>query len=226
MTEHEDVLEQLYGILDDWKRRQFGEEQGEVLERLRVLSGTAPATSEELQNVTEALREVAAAIATRQERTPSPELTKIADLLEQVAGRTATTQAKSDIHDNFRRLAARMRATHDPGNNPLPVPPAASLDEAGPIEPTMLFPDGDASIYGSDLDAVAEIRVGGSPATIQERMPARVRFTVPDLGPGVVVIEIVLADGTLLTRADGTNLTAEIEGAGYTSQQSTKGRRS
>ena len=128
----------------------------------------------------------------------------------------------------MRSTASRISSIVEKANKPLPVgaSPAASLDETDPIEPRTLVPDADASIYGTGLDAVVRIRVDGSPARIQEWMPGRVQFTVPDVGPGDVEIEIVLGDGTLLTRADGTNLTAEVEGVGYVSERSTKGRRS
>lgn len=237
IKEVEETLGELESAIETGSIRQMvADPYAAMLERVKDLKQKVAElrfSREEEERLTAAFEKLADAITTRQERAPSPELAVIGERLEQIAGRTATTQDKRDIHDNFVKLAERMGRGRrvDTGNDPLsvgvPAPESPTLSDPQPIEPTTLFPGGDASIYGTGLDAVDKIDVDGSPARIRRRMSYEVQFTVPDVGPcDDAVINIVLANGDLLTRADGSNLTAEVEGVGYTSQQSTKGRRS
>jgi hypothetical protein len=209
----EDLLEQLYGILDDWKAQNFGGDPiVEAIDNLRVMAATAPATSEELKKVTAALEKLANAVAAQQGPAgdSAPELKKIARTLERLAANVtaedSTEREREEIADNVAEIASRMGRRLDTGSVRMtPTRPEASLDKANPIAPKTVFADGDASIYGVGLDAVREVRIDGSRAAIRRRTSREVEITVPArVGNGKVGVEVVLADGRVLqTSAKG-----------------------
>lgn len=209
----EDLLKQLYGILDDWKAQNFGGDPiVEAIDNLRLMAATTPTTSEELKKATAALEKLADAVAAQSGPggDSAPELKKIARTLETLARRVrtddATEQEREEVADNVAEIAARMGRRPDTGSVRMkPTPPEASLDRANPIAPKTVFADGNASIYGVGLDAVREVRIDGSPAAIRRRAAREVAITVPArVGPGKVGVEVVLADGRVLqTSAKG-----------------------
>lgn len=215
----EDLLEQLYGILDDWKAQNFGGDPiVEAIDNLRVMAATTPATSEELKKVTAALEKLANAVAMQQGPAgdSAPELKKIARTLERLAANVraedSTEREREEIADNVAEIASRMGRRLDTGSVRMkPTPREASLDRANPIAPKLVFADGDASIYGVGLDAVREIRIDGSPAAIRRRTSREVEIRVPaGVGSGKVGVEVVLADGSVLqTTAKGVQTSAK-----------------
>jgi hypothetical protein len=216
VTDREELLEQLYGILDDWKAQQFGGEQiVEAIDKMRMVAATAPGTSEELRRIAEAVEGLAKAMAAQQGTTyegPAP---------------VPESAPQREVRENFAEIKRRMGRTPDTGGDAVEVDalPASSLSERDPVQPSPVFPDGDASIYGVGLDAVRAIRFDGSRAPIRRRGPGEVQVTVPsDISRGEVDVEVELADGTCLTGS--VEVADDGPGGGYFRQQPTKGGRS
>lgn len=207
--EVKELLQQLYGILDDWRANKFGGETlADAIDKLAAVAGTAPKPTAELKKISDTLdRLVDTAGAQPPASTDmSRQLEKIAGALEQIAD-SATAQEPTDegqqaIRANFAEIAVRMGTRLDTGNDAVAIEPipTSSLSDRDPILPDPVFPGGDASIYGVGLDTVREVQFDGECAAIRRRAPGEVRLTVPsDLDPRRAKVTILLPHGRHLT---------------------------
>jgi hypothetical protein len=207
VTTQEQMLEQVYGLLDDWKAQQFGGEPiVEAINNLTAVSGTA--TRQELERIVEGVQNLAEVLATQQVL-QAAELTAALQAL--AAGGTSFTPATTDPSDearakiraNVEEISLRMGKKLGTGNEALEIGPAdtIALSEFDPILPVPIRAGGDATIYGAGLDNVVAVLVDGQSATIGRVLPGEVDFTVPADVPasGVATIEVITIDAASFT---------------------------
>jgi hypothetical protein len=195
VTERDELMDQLYGLLEDWKARDFGGDTiVEALEKLIAVIGSSPATSHELEKIRVALERLADAVESQPDALTEAGAVELRPAgVTTPAGEDRAAEARDVIHRNVAELAERMSWRTDPTDDPLSItaPPAAAPRE---IVPSAVLPGSDASLYGAGLTAVRGIFVDGSRATIRRRLPGEVAFEVPsDVSDGDV--EVRLADG-------------------------------
>jgi hypothetical protein len=218
------MLEQLYGILDDWKAQRFGGEPiVDAINNLTAVSGTA--TRHELERIVEGLDRLAEVLANQQVLTAA-ELTATLQALTGSSGTSfssSTTDpsddARAKIRHNVEELALRMGKRLGTGDEALEIddPPSIVLSEFDPILPIPLRAGGDAAIYGAGLDNVSEIVVDGNSATIGRILPGEVDFTVPaETSAGIATVNVITVDGLALEFA------VEVTGGIYSVQKSSR----
>src|SRR5215831_8725391 len=214
------MLEQLYGILDDWKAQQFGGEPiVEAINNLTAVSGTA--TRQELERIVEGLQSLAEVLASQQPLV----VAELAAALGGGAGTSFSTstdpsdEARAKIRENVEEIAVRMGKKLGTGDEAVEIgpPDKIQLSDVDPILPVPIRAGGDATIYGAGLEAVTDIVVDGAPAQIGRILPGEVDFTVPqDTSAGVVTVQIFTVDG------DELDLGVEVTGGIYTVQKSSR----
>lgn len=201
MPPQDKLLDQLYGLLEDWRAKQYGGETiVDAIERLIAVIGASP-TNAELEKIRIALEKLAdvaeapseAAVEAWRSRTLMDVRTAAGAPAPEAPTTDLAAEARNVVHRNVAELKRRMGWRPDPGNDPIPItaPPSATTTE---IVPRTVSPGGDASLYGTGLTAVREIFVGGYPARIRRRMPGEVAFEVPAAAENGDVV-VTLADG-------------------------------
>jgi hypothetical protein len=204
-----ELLQNLYGILEDWKAHKYGGETlAEAIDKLAAAAGTAPKPTAELKKISTTLNRLVDA-ASAQPPAPSDtsgQLDKIASALEQIAARAVagdtTNEAQQKIRENFAQIATRMGPRPDTGNNAVRFLPArrSSLSARDPILPTPVFAGADASIFGVGLDDVCDVLFGDHRAAIRRRTAGELQLTVPcDVAPPTSQITVKLGSGETMT---------------------------
>jgi hypothetical protein len=224
VTTQEQLLEQVYGILDDWKAQQFGGEPiVEAINNMTAVSGTA--TRQELERIVEGLQNLAEVLA-NQQALAAAELTATLQALAAGGAETSfststdpSDEARAKIRENVEEIALRMGKKLGTGDEAVEISPPDKvvLSDFDPILPVPIRPGGDATIYGAGLDAVTDIVVDGTSASIGRILSGEVDFTVPqDTSAGVVTVQIFTVDN------DQLDLDVEVTGGISTVQKSSR----
>jgi hypothetical protein len=224
----EELLEQMYGILDDWKAQRFGGEPiVEAIEKLAAVSGGT--RRDELDVLVDGMRNLAAALVEQQVISAAELTTALQALVATtsggVGGSDDTTGNESDqIRQNVAELSRRMGPKLGTLDEPVTIgdPAAATLSKVDPILPVPLLPGGAATLHGAGLSAVTGIRVDGTAVIVERVLAGEVDFTAPrDLVPDSTVEVIAFLP-------DNQALAVDVAvGAGQTTgQQSNKGVKS
>jgi hypothetical protein len=184
VTTQEQMLEQMYGILDDWKAQQFG--GAPIVEAIERTAVSTSATNQELKHAVEGLKDLAEVLHQQQVSAPA------------TAASAPSDEARKEIRDNVHRLFVRMGRRLGTGDEPLEIqdPELVVLSRRNWILPVPLRGGGDAAIYGGGLDNVHGIIIDGKPATIGRILPGEVEFAVPaDVRTDKVDVRIELKKG-------------------------------
>jgi hypothetical protein len=224
VTTQGQMLEQVYGILDDWKAQQFGGESiVEAINNLTAVSGTA--TRQELERIAEGLQGLAEVLA-NQQALAAAELTATLQALSAGGGGTSSSpstdpsdEARAQIRENVEEIALRMGKRLGTGDEAIEIGPPDSIvfSALDPILPVPIRPGGDATIYGAGLEAVSDIVIDGTSVSIGRILPGEVDFTVPqDTSAGVVTVQIFTVDGEEFV------LDVEVSGGIYSVQKSSR----
>jgi hypothetical protein len=207
VTTQQQMLEQVYGILDDWKAQQFGGEPiVEAINNLTAVSGTA--TRQELERIVEGLQSLAEVLA-NQQALAADEVTAALLAIASSGGTTVTPppdpsdEARAQIRANVEEISLRMGAKLGTGNEALEIgpPDKVVLDAVNPILPVPLLAGGEATIFGAGLDNVSEINVDGEPTTLGRILSGEVDFTVPTdvSASGTATVEVITIDNESFT---------------------------
>jgi hypothetical protein len=206
------MLDQVYGILDDWKAQQFGGEPiVEAINNLTAVSGTA--TRQELERIVESLQNLAEVLANQQAVAADGAGTSFSTSTD------PSDEARAKIRENVEEIALRMGKKLGTGDEAVEIgpPDKVVLSDFDPILPVPIRPGGDATIYGAGLDSVTDIVVDGTSASIGRILPGEVDFTVPqDTSAGVVTVQLFTVDNYEL------DLDVEVTGGIYTVQKSSR----
>jgi hypothetical protein len=213
VTTQQQMLEQVYGILDDWKAQRFGGEPiVEAINNLTAVSGTA--TRQELERIVDGLQNLAEVLANQQALAAAGQAAPVASGASFAAATDPSDEARAKIRENVEEIAIRMGKRLGTGDEAVEIGPPEKvvLSAFDPILPVPIRAGGDATIYGAGLDAVTDIEVDGTPALIGRILPGEVDFTVPDdASAGVVTVRIFTYD-------DELDLDVEVTGGIYSAR--------
>jgi hypothetical protein len=224
----EELLEQMYGILDDWKAQRFGGEPiVEAIEKLAAVSGGT--RRDELDVLVGGMRNLAEALVEQQVISGAELTTALQALVSATSGGSGDsddpTGGESDqIRENVAELSLRMGPKLGTGDEPLTIgePAAATLSDVDPILPVPLLPGGEATLYGAGLGAVTGISVDGTEVVVERVLSGEVDFTAPyDLVSGTTVRVIAFLPNNLALAVD-----VAVGPGQTTGQQSKKGVKS
>ena len=191
MTTQEQMLGQVYGILDDWKAQQFGGEP--IVEAINSL--TAAPVRRRGRNSSGSSRVCRAwPRCSRTSRRSRPAARGVVLHRHRSVGRGPGEDPRER-----RGIAVRMGKKLGTGDEAVEIGPPDKivLSDFDPILPVPIRPGGDATVYGAGLDAVTDIQVDSSPATIRRRLrEGDVGSTVPvGVWSGSVDVVVVLDNG-------------------------------